>query len=93
MERWFETYWGERIQAVSVQSSTATHVVLGNGDKVKKLGKIHSYFPTWQEAKEQLVSIAESELLTAKGDLTLARRNLDVAVSKLSRIKKMEEEK
>lgn len=69
------------IAAVKVERATADFVWI-KGRRRAKLSDWRSYFPTWSEAQDHLIALAQARVARA-------RRDLDLASSKLGNIKGM----
>lgn len=74
-------YGKEKITPVEVERETANCVYI-EGRRCAKVGSYLSYFDSWQEAKDHLLSIKQSKVDSA-------RRSLQYALDELGNIKGM----
>jgi hypothetical protein len=78
------SYGSNPIQTVEIQKETEKMVVLMNGQRELKKSSYEQYFDSWDEAKQFLVSKAESKL-------TYAISSLESAQKELERIKQLDQ--
>ena len=64
-EQWFiaiDSSYGDPIKPIEIESYTEHTVRLSGGRRAKRVTGFESYFPSWDEARDHLLSLIEERL-------------------------------